>query len=187
MRVQGGKFIDDCVCVSTGVYAIADEFSVLNKEDRVHVSLQTSLNGVGFALPKIKKGGALHDFPKSAVDSVVAGRYPIYTSLEDIFVVVTVSGDLIKGTNEWSDKTQICLYSPGDVVSGFSAKSPTKGSIAFTREHSIELTPCSRLTLGDTTVTFDCAVSLKDAILAVLKGMISSKNEFYMWRTHRVL
>lgn len=182
MRFEGSGYVDECIVVGKGVYGIADKFSAIDKGDKIHVSLQTAVSGYGFVQPTIKKNWDLVSFDSSAVDSVLKGRYPIYSRLNDIFAVVTVDGDYIKSTDSWSDNTRVEFYVPGGLLYGFDVNSPTKGVLSFCREVMLESTMCSFFLMGKNKLEFKFNLPLKDAVLKAIAPNINSKSDFYRAR-----
>lgn len=184
MRFEGNVYVDDCIVASKGVYGIADKFSVIDKGDKVHVSLQTAVSGYGFVQPTIKKNWDLVSFGSSDVESVLKGRYPIYSRLTDIFAIVTVDGDYIKGKDTWSDNTRVEFYVPGGLLYGFDVNSPTKGVLSFCREVMLESTLCSCFLVGKERLEFNRGVTLRDAVLMAVAPNLNSKLDFYRARVY---
>lgn len=182
MNLLGSTYVNECVLVNKGVYGIADKFSTLDRGDSIHVSIQTALTGYGFTQPKIKKDGELHPINIGSVDAIIKGRYPIYSNLDDIFSVVTINGDFNKATQSWSSNTRVEFFTPKGIVSGFDLSSPTKGTLSFVKEFSLELTPCSSFSIGCQTVNFGYQMSLGKAVLEMIKPFIGSKSDFYTGR-----
>ena len=184
MRFVGNQYIDDCVLVGNEAYAITEEFSAVNRGDKIHVSIQTAITGYGFVAPKVRRNGTLQSFSASEVDALLKGRYSIYFSLDDIFAVVVINGDYIKSNNCWSEDTRVELYTPDTLLSGLDLTNPTKGVLSFIREHSLELTSCTGLCIGSSRLSFTAPVQLRYAILEALPlSSVYSKSAFYIRRT----
>lgn len=182
MRFVGNQYVEDCIAVQRGVYGIPEEFSVLDKGDRIHVSIQTALAQNEFTTPVIRKSGNLISFDSSSVEAVLRGRYPIYSKLNDIFAVVTINGDFMKGTNSWSETTRVDFYTPENLLGGLDVNSPTKGLLSFVKPAYLDSTLCTGLAIGGKGICFPSPVPLGRAVLELVTPHISSKLDFYRAR-----
>lgn len=182
MRRMGNSYVDDFVCLDAGVFGIADEFYSIQRGNKLHVSLQTFITGYGFVVPRIRTNGQLIPL-EGNVDKAITGRYPIYTNLDEAFIVVKVDGDLDTQTGIWSENTQVEFFSPDKTVSGADLASPQKGVIMFKRETRLGYTPVSCFMIGRKSLVLDSAVPLRNMILAVITPYVGSKKEFYLART----
>lgn len=182
MKLLGSTYVSECVLINKGLYAIADKYNAIDRGSYIHVSLQTALSGYGFVIPRIKKDGGLIPIDMEMLDSLIRGRYTVYSSLDDIFVIVSINGDYIKDTQSWSDDTRVEFFVPVGIVSGFDLNSPTKGVLSFTKNFQIASTKCSSLLIGRSNIKFNSPVNLEDAVLSAISPFISSRLNFYTGR-----
>lgn len=182
MRLVGNTYVDDFVCLDNGVYGIADEFKSLRRLDKVHVSIQTCITGYGFVMPRIRTNGKLVPL-EGYVEKAISGRYPIYSSLDDSFIVVRVEGDLDCTLGKWTDSTRVEFFTLNQVVGGMSLQSPQKGVISLTREVSLESVPVRSFTIGKKVLMLDNPIPLRDMILTVIQPYVLCKSDFYKGRT----
>lgn len=182
MRLVGNTYVEDFICLDNGVYGIADDFKSLQSASKIHVSIQSCITGYGFVTPRIRTNGKL--IPLTGhVERAISGRYPIYSSLDDAFIIVRINGDLDLNTGEWSRGTRVEFYTLGNIVDGMSITSPQRGVISLVREIPLEEAQVRSFTMGSKYLVLDTAIPLKDMILTVIKPYVSSKVDFYKGRT----
>lgn len=182
MRLVGNTYVEDFICLDNGVYGIADDFKSLQSANKIHVSIQTCITGYSFAMPRIRTNGKLVPLA-GYVEKAISGRYPIYSSLDDAFIIVRINGDLDLNLGEWTRGTRVEFYTLGNIVDGMSITSPQRGVISLVREIPLETALVRSFSIGSKSLLLDNAIPLRDMILSVIKPYISSKIDFYKGRT----
>lgn len=182
MRLVSNTYVEDFICMDNGVYGIADEFKSVRRFNNIHLSIQTCITGYGFVIPRIRTKGQLVPL-EGYVNKAISGRYPIYSSLDDSFLVVRIEGDFGCTSGQWAKDTRVEFFTLNQVVGGMSLQSPQKGVISLTREVSLESVPVKSFTIGKKVLMLDNPIPLRDMILTAIQPYIQCKSDFYKGRT----